>query len=261
MINIVITAGGTIENIDEVRKITNTSTGKLGAFICDEIIKYFNGCSMDEQYTIHYIMSKTAYKPLIKDEFIDNVIFYETTDTKSVEKTIRRVLHDYKINYFIHSMAISDFHTSSIVSIDDLAKEINDVLKNHSNNKELIKGILTNPKSTLDKNKKVSSKSDIMITLRRNPKIISMIKENDKNVFLVGFKLLKNVTEEELVEAANTLAINNSCDMVLANDLKYINEGRHIGLIIKDNKIVDRYEGKDKIAKGIVVNMFKGRIG
>ena len=39
MLNIVITAGGTSEPIDNVRKITNSSTGKLGAVIAEELLK------------------------------------------------------------------------------------------------------------------------------------------------------------------------------------------------------------------------------
>jgi phosphopantothenate-cysteine ligase len=261
MINIVITAGGTIENIDEVRKITNTSTGKLGAHICTEIIKYIENSSYNKQFNIHYVMSKTAYKPTIDNRYKDNIVFYEITDTLSVEKTINSILDNNKIDCFIHSMAISDFYTSSIITVEDLAQEIFEKISHESNKEKylnVIKETLSNPECILNKNKKVSSKSDIMITLKTNPKIISMIKERNKNIFLVGFKLLRNVTEEELLKAANKLTVENDCNLVLANDLKYINEGRHIGLIIKDNKVINRYEGKENIAKGLVLNMFKG---
>ena len=41
--NIIITSGGTSESIDKVRKITNMSTGKLGAKIADAISsKFYN---------------------------------------------------------------------------------------------------------------------------------------------------------------------------------------------------------------------------
>ena len=37
MINVVITSGGTSERIDNVRKITNSSSGKLGSVISDKL--------------------------------------------------------------------------------------------------------------------------------------------------------------------------------------------------------------------------------
>ena len=40
--NIVITAGGTSEYVDKVRKITNSSTGKLGSIIANKILESKN---------------------------------------------------------------------------------------------------------------------------------------------------------------------------------------------------------------------------
>ncbi|MFO7160860.1 MAG: phosphopantothenoylcysteine decarboxylase, partial [[Clostridium] cellulosi] len=36
--NVLITAGGTTENIDPVRKIKNTATGRLGSLIAEEFV-------------------------------------------------------------------------------------------------------------------------------------------------------------------------------------------------------------------------------
>lgn len=52
---VIITAGGTSERIDNVRKITNSSTGKLGCTIANEIL------STLEDVEIYYICSKTSY--------------------------------------------------------------------------------------------------------------------------------------------------------------------------------------------------------
>ena len=39
MQKIIITAGGTSEKIDNVRKITNSSTGKLGKLIAEHLMR------------------------------------------------------------------------------------------------------------------------------------------------------------------------------------------------------------------------------
>ena len=53
-INVVITSGGTSEPIDNVRKITNSSSGKLGCTIAEEILK------LDNLDKIYYICSTST---------------------------------------------------------------------------------------------------------------------------------------------------------------------------------------------------------
>ena len=52
----VITAGGTSENIDNVRKITNSSSGKLGMTIANHLIYD------DNDYFIYYICFKDSLR-------------------------------------------------------------------------------------------------------------------------------------------------------------------------------------------------------
>ena len=58
-INILITAGGTREPIDNVRDITNKSSGKLGKIICE---KFLEIADFDIK-TIFYIHGKNAVLP------------------------------------------------------------------------------------------------------------------------------------------------------------------------------------------------------
>jgi phosphopantothenate-cysteine ligase len=259
MFHIIITAGGTVEDIDEVRKITNTSTGQLGLYLCDEVIKYMSQNDIGD-YQIHYIVTTTAVKPELDATGLDHVGIYEVTDTDSVLKTIEEIYSRQKIDFFIHSMAVSDFTTDQMMPISQLAEEIASKLNNLPKEQwaDEIEGILKHPDCAISKERKVSSASDLILTLKRTEKIISKLKEKNKDLFLVGFKLLKNVTEEELIKAANRLAETNRCDLVLANDLQSIAEGNHIGLLIKHGEVIGKYEGKKNIAKAIVYQMMKG---
>ena len=56
---ILITAGGTSEKIDEVRSITNHSTGKLGSLIAASFLKY--------DVTIDYVTTAHALRPQSND--------------------------------------------------------------------------------------------------------------------------------------------------------------------------------------------------
>ena len=255
MINIVITAGGTVESIDEVRKITNMSTGKLASLICTEIIQHHN---LEDDFTIHYIMSTKAIKPEMATE---KIIVYPVTNTRSVIDVIDKIFQQYKIHYFIHAMAVSDFTVSYTAQIDALAGELATAIRNGigSNLEEKVKGILENPKSILEKGQKISSQKDILVGLKRTQKIISLIKQYDKDVFLVGFKLLDHVSTDHLVEVAAKLGKDNLCSLVLANDMKDINENSHKAILLEQGKIKASFSTKEEISKGLVHAMF-GRV-
>ena len=87
---VVVTAGGTSEKIDNVRKITNSSSGKLGYTITNKLIQLHE----EQIEKIYYICSKTAFKPTHpKIEII------EITDTNDLEITVRTLLTSNDIHY------------------------------------------------------------------------------------------------------------------------------------------------------------------
>lgn len=53
----VITSGGISEKIDNVRKITNSSSGKLGMTIANHLLE------SKSDITIYYVCSKNALRP------------------------------------------------------------------------------------------------------------------------------------------------------------------------------------------------------
>ena len=57
---LIITAGGTTEKIDEVRSITNLSTGRLGHVIGTSIVKNFG-----EKLEKLYYMEPELFRPLV----------------------------------------------------------------------------------------------------------------------------------------------------------------------------------------------------
>lgn len=217
---VVITAGGTSEKIDNVRKITNSSTGKLGLCIANEFLKTI------EDVEITYICSKEAFCP--SD---DRVKIKRIIGVDDLEREVRNVLDNNDIDVFIHSMAVSDYKVDYVSTLEKLR-----------NNEEF----------SMNDNKISSSLSDLVIVLKPTKKIISIIKDISPNTYLVGFKLLDNVTKDKLIEVATNLMIKNKCNLVVANDLENIRNGRHIGYILDEENNVINAEGKDDIAKKLV---------
>lgn len=239
MRKIIITSGGTSERIDNVRKITNSSSGKLGMTIANHLLQENN------DILIYYICSKKTLRPT--DE---RVKIIEIDGTIELKKNIEYLLINEHIDYFIHSMAVSDYMTDYVTTIERIKESIkkHDNIDEGFNNIEVIGG-----------NKISSYEDNLVIVLKATPKIISIIKNLSPSTYLVGFKLLDGVSKKELIEVAKKLRNKNKCDLVVANDLATIRNGEHIGYIIDKNNKVEEAHGKNDIAKKLVRRINYGK--
>jgi phosphopantothenate-cysteine ligase len=195
---VLITAGGTREHIDEVRVLTNISTGKLGAQIADT---FSYNKDLDK---IYYICSKGSQIPERPIYDVPIEIIYADS-VQQVYETMEKLVP--KCDVVIHSMAISDFgfKTSNI--------------KLKSND----------PQAFID-----SLRERIVV----NPKIISFIKKWNPKTKLVGFKFEVDKTHDELIEIAFESLLRNECDFVVANDKKEMKDKKdHIAYIITKTKM------------------------
>lgn len=239
MKKVIITAGGTSEKIDNVRKITNSSSGKLGMTIANYLLQENN------DIIIYYVCSKNSFRPTD-----DRVKVIEINGTIDLKNTIKNLLVNEHIDYFIHSMAVSDYMTDYVTTIEKIKKSI----KESNDISEVFKNI-----EVIDGSKISSYEDNLVIVLKPTPKIISIIKNLSPSTYLVGFKLLDGVSKEELIEVAKKLRNKNKCDLVVANDLATIRNGKHIGYIIdKENKIEEAC-GKEDIAKKLVRRINYGK--
>ncbi|MDO4283587.1 MAG: phosphopantothenoylcysteine decarboxylase [Clostridia bacterium] len=242
--NIIITAGGTSEPIDKVREITNSSTGKLGMTIANEILN-----TNEHIENLYYICSKGAFRPIH-----DKVKIIEIHDTMDLKKAVERLLTTKTIDYFIHSMAVSDYMVDHVTNANLLAETIQE-----SENQDITSVIKNNPRKVFGN--KISSKEDhLIIMLKPTPKIISLIKNLSPHTFLVGFKLLDGVSDEELIHVAKGIRNKNNCNLVVANDLENIKNGNHKAFIIDNNDEIITANGKEDIAKKLVRKMFYDQI-
>jgi phosphopantothenate-cysteine ligase len=213
MFNIVITAGGIEEKIDSVRKITNTSTGKLGSIIANQIIESKN----DKIEKIYYITTQNAIKPTENKKI--KIIY--VNGAYDLKEKITDILTQKRVDLFIHSMAVSDYTIDYITTAKLLAEFI------ENNNEKKVEEAININNNVLKRDKKISStEENLIIKLKRTSKIISSIKEISPSTKLIGFKLLSNVSKEELYNAAYKQLEKNKCTLVVANDSKDINENR-----------------------------------
>lgn len=221
----VITSGGISEKIDNVRKITNSSSGKLGMTIANHLLE------SKSDITIYYVCSKNALRPNNT-----RVKIIEVAGTLDLKDKVESLLKNEKIDYFIHTMAVADYMVDYVTTVDKMKKSF-----------------LNNSDMEVIKDTKISSyENNLVLVLKPTPKIISLIKKESPLTYLVGFKLLDCVSKKELIEVATRLRDKNRCDLVVANDLEDIRNKEHKAYIIdKEDKVVEASD-KEDIAKKLV---------
>lgn len=246
---ILITAGGTTEKIDEVRSISNNSTGMLGKAIAEAF------SALEETERILYICGLGAVLPDTPKAEVNKI-----GSVAELEAEVRKVLSTDHIDVIIHCMAVSDYSVDRVTTSSLIAEEILDALSSVEINREEISGAIMNAEALSNKSKISSDMDDLVLILKKTPKIISLFKKLAPEAVLVGFKLLNDVSHNTLIETGYGVLKKNDCDFVLANDLKEITLSQHIGYLIDSDKNVDRMSDKKEIAEKIVSSVIDKRM-
>ncbi len=228
MKKILITAGPTNEYIDEVMKITNMSTGRLGI----ELTKKFLG----EGNEVTLIATRSVFRSGLFEKYnlSQNVrlksIPIETTDDMydALEKESKE-----KYDMVIHSSAVGDYKPEFSFRMEDLAKELEELIKEGKISYEEILNVLTNPNCKVNDDTKISSyEPNLTVKLTLTRKLISNLRRWYPSSLLIGFKLLENVEREYLLEIARKLCIKNNMDYIIANDLHDLRQGEHLSFLV-----------------------------
>lgn len=204
MKKVLITAGGTTEAIDDVRNLTNISTGRLATKIAEKFLSenvFERHMPHEINYEVHYVMTVNAVMPLSLYGFYhEDFRPYPVTDVASVMAIMEELVP--KMDIVIHAMAVSDFGF----------KPLHSKLKSND------------PEAFIE-----SMRERIIV----NPKVISHIKTWNPNVFLVGFKFEVGEDFNSLKRIAMESMEKNKCDLMVANDLIQMNNAKdHVAHII-----------------------------
>ena len=215
---ILVTSGGTSEAIDSVRSITNHSTGRLGKIITETLLA--------AGHEVCLITTKRALKP----EAHPNLSIREIKNTNDLLLEMKECVQDYQV--LIHSMAVSDYTPVYMTGLDEV--------KTSSNLEELL--------DKKNKEAKISSTDEVQVLfLKKTPKIISLVKEWNPSIHLIGFKLLVDVTEDHLIEVARQSLIKNQADIIIANDLTQISAYQHRAILVEKDRL-QTVQTKEEIA-------------
>ena len=198
-LEVLITSGGTICKIDDIRHIGNFSNGTTGAIIAEEFLK--------EGHRVHYVYARDAKRPFRRflcinpdsdydEQFEKKRLFYE-----EYRKHRGRLVESCFLTFKDYYNTLKRMLTSEPIDVVILAAAVSDY------------GIeKTNGKIS-------SNDQELIIRLTRNPKVISLIKHWNPYVFQIGFKLLADVGLKELVDTGYEHGLSNNSDLTVANSI------------------------------------------
>lgn len=227
--NVLVTGGGTIAYIDEVRFIANSSSGSFSATITETLLgmgaNVWHLHTPGAQVPLYRMMAVSPDD--LEEGFLLGETFLEKWLTCNESWTVhRKRLHLVELDEGTvseYAMVLEMLIRSQRFDIIFLAMAVSDF--------EPIKS----------PGKIESGTEDLTLTLKPTPKIIARVRDWSPDSFLVGFKLMVSVDESELIETARKACIINRVDVTLANDLTLYRAGKHTVHLVQADRPAETF--------------------
>jgi phosphopantothenoylcysteine synthetase/decarboxylase len=210
-VQMVVTAGGTQQPLDDVRFITNGSTGRFGARIAEECLR--RGAD------VHYVHGRGAVVPF--------------HPIMQIDVRAGRSAAMARLESLSFEVVPGELHCYEARTVDDLLSRLQQLLTG-GRNAVIVHAMAVSDYTLQAQQGKISSDDDeLTLRLERAPKVISYLKTWAPHIIQVGFKLLSHVTLEELYAAGYASGHTYNSDLTIANDLQqYTSEEHHPVLAI-----------------------------
>ena len=218
---VLITAGGTSEPVDGVRRLTNTSTGATGAVLAET----FAGLGAD-------VLLLHAEAACADEVAVERESFATFAD---LETALRRLLGERRWDAIVHLAAVSDYHVASL-EVDGRQVDT-------------------------DGRGKIGTGRELVIRLEPNPKLIDSLKQWSANpeTMVVGFKLTDDPDPGSRAEQVERLMARGVADFVVHNDASEIDGTRHLATVHSSDGVVSQTESKEDLAAALYRLLAEGR--
>jgi phosphopantothenate-cysteine ligase len=209
---VVVTGGGTIAPIDDVRHVANASTGRFSAAITE--------AWLDRGATVRHIHAPKAESPIRRR--------LDTIDLDTDPAELHRSLDEVALCWRVHRDRLRLVPLDR-GDVDDYATTLMRTLLDPVGWADvvLLAMAVSDYEPEPSPGKIGSDAEELVIRCRRSPKVIRHVRDWAPGAYLVGFKLLSGSTESELIRAAEEACVTNRADLTVANDLQHYRAGRH----------------------------------
>jgi phosphopantothenate---cysteine ligase (CTP) len=229
--NVVVTGGGTVAPVDDVRRLTNVSTGRLAASVSEAFL--------DRGATVWHVHTPEALVP-VKRLAAFNL---EATDPSAELDRLRELRRRWKVaRSRLHLVPLGEG------TVAEYASALHRVLSEHPIDVAVLAMAVSDFEPEPRAGKIRSDTDELLIRCRRTPKVIRSVRDWSPSVFLVGFKLLSDATEAELIQTAEEAGRANRADLTVANDLRTLRDGRHTLHLVRPGFAVETLGPGDDLA-------------
>jgi phosphopantothenate-cysteine ligase len=208
--NVLVTGGGTVAPIDDVRQISNVSTGRFSSEISEVCLE--RGCR------VWHIQAPGAMSPYTREAWFD---LADDRPEREVERLSMLRKRYRAVRERLHLCRLATG------SVSDYSNQLETILKEQRIDVAFLAMAVSDYEPVAVPGKIDSTEEEYLIRCRRTTKVIQRVRDWSPRVFLVGFKLLSGVDEATLVHAARRACDESRADVTLANDLRLLRSGRH----------------------------------
>ena len=209
-VRVLVTGGGTVAPIDEVRQITNVSTGSFSAQLTESLL------SLGAE--VWHVHSPNAQQPLGRLANFD----LATSDPEAETARLRAIHNRWRQQApRLHMVPLPRG------TVAEYELTLYTVLTQKSIDLAFLAMAVSDYEPLPQEGKLSSDQPEMTLTCHRTPKVIRSVRSWAPRVFLVGFKLLVDADFAELVHTAREACRVNQADLTVANDLNTLRAGRH----------------------------------
>jgi phosphopantothenate---cysteine ligase (CTP) len=236
--NVVVTGGGTIAPIDDVRLMTNVSSGRFAAAISEACLDLGAHVSHIHTVSAQLPLKRFAEFDLDKADPAAELLRLARLREKWLSQRDRLALLPLKIG-----------------NVEDYRATLKQVLDSQPIDIVFLPMAVADFEPEQKPGKLSSEAESLVLQCRRTPKVIRMVRDWCPSVYLVGFKLLSGVSREELILRAEAACRDNRADVTVANDLQTLRQGRHTIHLIRPGHAAETLEPGDDLAQRLVARV------
>lgn len=238
-IRVVVTGGGTIAPIDDVRQITNASTGRFSAAISE--------AWLDRGAEVRHLHAPSAELPIFRQ--------LAALDLDTPLPDLRLALDEAALRWRAYRDRLQ-LIPLPFGGVGDYESVLRQTLSNPERGIDVV--LLAMAVSDYEPEpvpgKLDSNAEELVLRCRRTHKVIRHVRDWSPDAYLVGFKLLSGSTEADLIRAAEEASLANRVDLTVANDLGRYRAGGHTIHLVRPGHPVETYGPGDGDLAAILVD-------
>ncbi len=239
--NVVVTGGGTVAPIDDVRQIANVSTGRFSAAISEACLQ--RGAA------VWHVHTPQAQLPLIRSARFD-LTGTEAGMAAEFGRLEKLHMQWQTVAERLHLVPLNQ------ATVADYAANLERVLRAQPIDVAFLAMAVSDFEPEFHDGKLDSDVESMVIRCRPTPKVIRSVRTWAPGVYLVGFKLLSGVGAAQLIHQAEAACRINRADLTVANDLQTLKAASHTIHLVRPGQATETLGPDDALADKLVDRVF-----